>query len=138
MKIDWSDAYRVGDDRIDRQHQRLFVLAGEVLQEQTLSELRLSFMYLYEYVREHFADEEALMRNSVYPRQREHWLQHEALISRLNDISSKVGKGALDLEEIQAFMNQWLLTHIAQEDSQLAAHLQHASTGSSATDRPTV
>jgi hemerythrin len=124
MKIDWNDAYRVGDDRIDLQHQKLFALANEVTEAQSLSTVRLNFMYLYEYVREHFTDEEALMRNSGYARLKVHVLQHEALISRLNAISSSVGKGKVDLPEIEAFMNQWMLNHIAQEDTQLAAHLQ--------------
>ncbi len=74
MKIDWNDSYRVGDDRIDVQHQKLFALANDVIQARSLSAVRLHFMYLYEYVHEHFTDEEALMRNAGYARLKVHVL----------------------------------------------------------------
>lgn len=124
MNIEWKDSYRIGNDRIDQQHQQLFTLANAVFAATAQPEYRLAAMRLYSYVRTHFADEEALMRSVNYPNYPSHVQMHTAMISRLNAMSEGIGKNEFKNAEINAFMNEWLLTHIGHHDTQIAEHIR--------------
>ena len=122
MMIEWSDSYLVGDEKIDTQHQHLFALANQVFVSETQAALRMCFVQLYKYVREHFADEEALMLEVGFPVYREHADLHDALLARLNAMSVKIGRSEWNQLEVHAFMEHWLLNHILQEDTRLAQY----------------
>ncbi len=124
MHIDWKDSYCIGNDRIDLQHQQLFALANAVFAATAQPDYRIAAMQLYSYIRTHFADEEALMRSVNYPHYPNHVQMHTAMISRLNSISESLGKNEFRNAEINAFMNEWLLKHIAHHDTQIAAHIR--------------
>jgi hemerythrin len=123
MNIEWNDCYRVGDERIDLQHQRLFGLANAILRATDQDTYKLAAINLYGYIRKHFADEEALMREVHFPLYRAHVEMHNAMVSRFNAISQAIGRGQWSRDEIRAFMSDWLLHHIGTEDTQLAAHI---------------
>jgi hemerythrin len=127
MTIEWSASYLVGDEKIDTQHQQLFALANEVFAAQTQSALRLCFIHLYKYVREHFADEEALMLEVDFPDYRQHADLHDALLARLNALSVKIGRSEWSLHEVHAFMEHWLLSHILQEDIRLVQYVNQGA-----------
>lgn len=124
IHIEWKDSYRVGHDRIDLQHQKLFALANAVFAANGQPDYRTAAMQLYSYTRTHFAEEEALMRSVNYPDYPTHAQMHTAMISRLNAISEHIGKNEFKNAEISAFMNEWLLQHIAQHDAQIAAYVR--------------
>ncbi len=126
MQVQWSESYCVGDDQIDAQHAYLFSLANEVFAADSQADLRICFMKLYKYVREHFADEEALMVEVAFPGFRFHADLHDALLARLNALSVKIGKRQWDKRDVHAFMSEWLLQHIRQEDAQLVEHVLRA------------
>jgi len=88
---------------------------------------RLAIMQLYAYIRTHFADEEALMREVNFPRYKVQLQLHEALLSRLNAISSAVGKDEASDNDLRDFMTEGLLQHIIQEDSLIAAYVRKRS-----------
>lgn len=124
MNIEWNDGYFVGDGRIDAQHRHLFKLADLVVNAPDQNNFRLAAMQLYGYMRTHFADEEILMRTNNYPAYREHQRLHNELLTRFNAISRNFGQGAWNREEIVTFMTTWLLEHVAQEDTKIAAHIR--------------
>ena len=124
MNIEWKDSYCIGHDRIDQQHQQLFALANVVFAATAQPAYRLAAMQLYSYIRTHFAEEEALMRSVSYPDYPNHVQMHTAMISRWNAISESIGKNEFKNTEINAFMHEWLLQHIAQHDTQIAAYIQ--------------
>ncbi|BBL70603.1 bacteriohemerythrin [Methylogaea oryzae] len=119
----WKNDYRVGDATIDAQHEYLFALANEVVGSQSRAELTNHVMKLYRYVREHFSHEEAVMKQTSYPSYQEHIAMHDQLMAQLTAISDSIGKDQWSVDELQRFMNQWLLGHILEVDTQLAAFL---------------
>ena len=62
MLLEWKDSYKIGDPEVDAQHQALFQLANDFLQASGKAELTLQAMKLYKHTREHFTQEEAVMR----------------------------------------------------------------------------
>ncbi len=127
MNIEWKDSYLVGDGRIDTQHRHLFKLADLVMHAPDQNEFRLAAMQLYGYMRTHFADEEILMRTNNYPAYHAHQQMHNGLLERFNAISHRFGQGVWNRDEIVTFMTQWLLGHIAQEDTKIALHIRQRS-----------
>jgi len=119
----WKDCYKIGHSMVDEQHQYLFDLANKVVEAKTKSDLTKCIMLLYKYIREHFRDEELLMRDVEYPHYQEHKQIHNMLLDKMNEISEKVGQDALAKDEIKEFMEDWLLDHILLKDGALGDFL---------------
>ncbi|MDE2367546.1 MAG: hemerythrin family protein [Burkholderiales bacterium] len=120
----WQAGYEVGDPEVDDQHRHLFTLANHVLAATGRSALAHAAVQLHDYVREHFGNEEGLMRRVNYPERSLHEALHDELIARLNAISSAVAAGAGSREELRQFLSHWLLGHIATQDSRLCAYVR--------------
>ena len=123
MNLHWNDSYRIGDERIDAQHQNLFELANAMLAASSQPELRLCAMKLYQHVRSHFADEEALMQKVGFPQYREHVESHNRVLQGLSAISQDIGTNTVDPAIISAFLQGWGLRHIPQEDALIARYV---------------
>ena len=124
MSLEWKDGYKIGHDEIDAQHQQLFKLVNTVLAAKDKATLTACAMALFQYTREHFAHEEALMKRLDYPAMAAHQAQHESLISRLNEVSARIANGTLDHQVLEVFLTDWLLNHIANSDIKLATYIQ--------------
>jgi len=120
MKIDWKDSYRIGDEAIDRQHQELFELANAMFAATDKAALQLCAMRLFKHVREHFADEEALMKMVGYPGYQGHVESHNRILKNLGEVSETVGKDAMCPKVVNEFLTDWGLKHIPKDDAQLA------------------
>jgi len=123
MTILWDDSYRMGNDAMDAQHKHLFLVINELAAIDNLRELRPLILQLYKYTREHFEDEEALMRRVGFPNVEEHTEHHNQLLSRLSLLSMDVGKGHMSRSAIQAVMSNWATLHVLNDDAQLAGYL---------------
>lgn len=124
MKLEWKSNYSVGDTRVDSQHQRMFELANDMNNAQDRAALQLAAMKLYQHVREHFAEEEALMRKVGFPQYTEHVESHNKMLADLNTVSQKIGKNEVSPDAIQALLKDWAMNHIAHADVQVAAYIQ--------------
>jgi hemerythrin len=122
----WNNRYCIGDPSVDAQHSYLFTLAGELVESKDKETLTRNAMKLFRYVREHFNYEEALMREVDYPEEerREHVALHDQLISHLTAICQRINLGCWTPEELEVFMNSWLLGHIVDVDSELADYMR--------------
>lgn len=119
----WKEEYGVGNSTIDRQHQYLFTLANNLVASQGQAEVTNNAMKLFRYVREHFSDEEAVMRKTGYPEYQEHVAMHEALITQLSLVSTDICKDQWSMDELNEFMTQWLLVHIVEEDAKIGRYI---------------
>lgn len=119
----WKDEYSIGDAMIDSQHRHLFNLANKLVDSKDQAEATNNAMKLFRYVREHFSDEEAVMRKTGYPAVHEHVLLHEDLITRLSIISSDICQDQWSMDALKEFMNQWLLVHIVKEDTKIGRYV---------------
>ena len=122
--VEWNDSYKIGEASIDEQHQELFMRAADIIaavnhESQTLSALRL-----YQYTRTHFSHEEELMRRGNYPDIAAHLLQHETLLRQLQLFLQHITRDTLVKDELEDFIAQWFLGHIANSDQKLASFLK--------------
>jgi len=76
----------------------------------------LNVLALYHYFREHFKDEETLMKQYHYPDYAEHVKNHEELSKKLSEINDGIVTGETSLDEVAEFMQNWVHGHILEED----------------------
>ncbi|GAW86999.1 hypothetical protein bplSymb_SCF05001P001 [Bathymodiolus platifrons methanotrophic gill symbiont] len=75
----WQQQYEMGDDLIDSQHKNLFDLAEKLVSSRTKKELLQNIEPLYLHVKEHFSEEEALMKKLNYFAYKEHKKEHNKI-----------------------------------------------------------
>ena len=124
----WQDSYSVGVDVLDQDHKKLIVLLNqfstaydyamsEEYERQTLEEL-------VEYTKYHFAKEEDLMDECQYPDVEAHKKQHQMMIAEVERFAALYNeKGHDALEEVTAFLSNWLINHINGTDKQYTQYM---------------
>jgi hemerythrin len=123
MAFHWNDRFCIGDETIDNQHRYLFSLANALAESDGNNAMTANVMKLFRYVREHFSYEEAVMRRIGYPELHEHAALHDDLITQLSALSERIFRGRLSNQELDRFMNFWLLNHIVQVDTKLSEYM---------------
>ena len=120
----WLNEYEIGNETVDQQHRYLFDLANQIVDPTNdAQKTHLNVLSLHHYVREHFAYEEALMRQCTFPGYERHIKEHAELIRKLNEIGTGIISGDIGPLYIQEFMQNWLLEHILKQDTQIASAL---------------
>ncbi|MDN2890297.1 bacteriohemerythrin [Campylobacter jejuni] len=116
----WNEKYSIHDTMIDIQHQKLFELAGKV--ESAVykfvkrEELKEILTELFNYMKDHFNDEEKYMKLIGYPDLEEHKRIHKEIIQSMIDLIKNI-KSTNDLKEkLYTVSKKWLLEHILYED----------------------
>ncbi|EBF5967059.1 bacteriohemerythrin [Campylobacter coli] len=116
----WDDNYSVHNAKIDEQHQKLFELAGKVefmfdrpVYKDDIKALLADF---FNYMKDHFNDEEKYMKLIGYPGLEEHKKIHKEIIQSMIDLIKNI-KSTNDLKEkLYTVSKKWLLEHILYED----------------------
>lgn len=116
----WNEKYSIHDTMIDIQHQKLFELADKV--ESAVykfvkrEELKEILTELFNYMKEHFNNEEQYMQEIHYPYLNEHKIMHKNIIRDMSYLIQNI-KTTYDLKEkLYTIMSEWLLEHILYED----------------------
>ncbi|WP_144673055.1 bacteriohemerythrin [Campylobacter jejuni] len=116
----WDEKYSINDEKIDAQHQKLFELAAKI--ENTIykfvqrDELKEILTELFNYMKEHFNNEEDYMRKIHYPYLNEHKIMHKNIIHDMSHLIQNI-KTANDLKEkLYTIISEWLLEHILHHD----------------------
>lgn len=115
--------YLVGIEQVDREHQKLFELAGRIYDCLAvdvivpMNEIRWAIDELIDYTRIHFANEESLMAGTGYPDLKEHHELHAYLLSRIEDFdkSFELGEQVTPVDAYD-FLCDWLGDHIQAKD----------------------
>lgn len=123
MSIEWDEErFITGVDAIDAEHTRIV----EYLNELELAIGRGDRAHtgrvleeLLDYMREHFAAEDALMEAAGYPLAAMHKKKHEIFIRRAAAFVARYMQGEDIAEQIHTLLVRWLPKHIAEEDSEI-------------------
>lgn len=124
MPLIWDQSYLVGNVEIDNQHQELFHLANMILVAEDKYVMRVCFLDLFKYVREHFHHEEVLMKKINYPDYKKHIAGHFVLSNGLNKASILIGNDALNKDDLKRFISSWAYGHIPVMDVKLATYIK--------------
>jgi hemerythrin len=117
-----------GNAMIDQEHQALAELIEKVRlisrsPDKDLEIMRaLTDMYLY--AKSHFFDEEALMEQLGYPERERHAGLHKDFLDKTHELTDACLEGALDIDELAAFLWDWLTRHVDEEDSRIIAYAE--------------
>lgn len=118
MGYEWTDEDRIGDERIDLQHQHLFGLFNR-LSEDLAQKNSTDWICqeLYKYAVFHFAEEEAFMATEQMAQayQRMHKEEHRFFLVKLEEF-----KKGVPSTKVLDFLVDWIKNHIRRVDQQLA------------------
>lgn len=125
----WSTDYSVEVALLDKQHQKLFEMLNKLHNAMRLGEGRhlapRILSELVQYTREHFATEEALMKQANYPELIAHKAEHDKLtrevVKMVQDIEQ--GKAVLSMKLMQ-FLESWLKDHILGRDKKYVSYMK--------------
>jgi len=113
----------VGIEQVDREHQRLFEIAGRVHDslsadgDAALAAARAAVAELLDYTATHFASEETLMAAAAYPELASHQALHRNLLAQARDMELRVELGERQAPmELNRFICRWLVDHIEAHD----------------------
>lgn len=120
MKIEWQERFSLHNEALDAQHKELFRIANRIhlLDEKTTTKEMISAIFkdFFNYMKEHFATEEAYMQSIDYPYLAHHKKLHEEIIHEVT-IILKERKTIYALQEsIKLIARKWLLEHILEND----------------------
>ncbi len=131
MPLVWTDAMRTGSVEIDFQHRELIrqveSLHEAMRQGRGKEELARTLDFMAQYVKRHFAAEEALMERVQCPAAQENKDAHGKLIERLGELRRKFdqeGANTTLLLEMYQELSKWLANHICKVDAQLRLCLE--------------
>ncbi|MBF0420981.1 MAG: hemerythrin family protein [Magnetococcales bacterium] len=120
--INWSDALKTSNTKIDEQHQKLFLHFNRFiharLQGNGMEEALKTLSFLEGYTDEHFSYEEALYKRRMLPGITAHRMEHEKFRANIQQIRLDCRDDCND-EQITRFNNLlggWFRNHILQED----------------------
>lgn len=116
----WDRSYSVQNNKIDAQHRRLFEIAEQIeymFDKPIIKEnLKKHLIELFNYMRDHFKDEEEYMKTIAYPELKIHRRIHKEIIRSMVQLIRSI-KTTNDLKERLYFIiKKWLLEHILYED----------------------
>jgi hemerythrin-like metal-binding protein len=119
----FDSRFLVGIEQIDREHRRLFEIAGRVHDslsaddDSALDASRAAVTELLDYTATHFANEEKLMASAAYPELAAHQALHRNLLAQARDMEMRVELGERQVPvELNRFICRWLIDHIMDND----------------------
>jgi hemerythrin len=131
--LEWLDDWYVGIQAIDRQHLELATLfnrVAEMLRGETptasgTSKILPLVRQLLDDTRQHFKDEEGIMREHNYPDLIDHRREHIMLLAELQAFIREIEKEQrqFDLESLTA-LKHWLINHVIEVDLAFARYLR--------------
>lgn len=122
--IDWSKpVYHLGVEEMDETHGEFAALVNLITETSDQDDLKLLLGKLVEHTRQHFAREEAMMRECGFRAIEEHVADHNRVLSDLERFVAMAARGAPHLARtfVSEFLPSWFETHAQTMDSALAA-----------------
>ena len=135
MAFLWTSTLETGHSVIDSQHKELITAVNNLLnacqQGQGASKVSETMDFLISYTKRHFGEEEGLQQKSNYPDIANHRGYHEAFVKVVTDLAAELkqaGPTPTMINKIIRNVGDWLVNHIQQQDTKVAAHLKTIGT----------
>lgn len=127
--VAWKDTYLLGVDEIDSQHKELFrhlASIEEQKQEEGSYNILHVLFFMYHYAVDHFSLEERLMDSVAYPDAERHKAEHEGFRVAALAFHDRI-KDPETVGEVLAYVENWIVTHIAATDQRLGSFIGKSS-----------
>jgi len=109
----------------------MFELANSLPEVTDEGDIKGIIMRMFNHTREHFADEENMMKRIGYPKRAEHRKLHEVLITKLSNISTHSFDGDQSVFKFKKFIYDWVIDHIMNHDKDYFRFTQEKRTETS-------
>ncbi len=134
MAYQFTKDLETGNATIDSEHRQLIQAVNDLLAAcshgKGRAELEKTTRFLSDYTAKHFAHEEMLQKQSKYPDYINHRRLHEEFKKVVADLLRRLeqqGPTVALVGEVNTTIGGWLVKHIKQEDTKLAAYLKSNS-----------
>ncbi len=116
--VAWSDSYLIGDQIIDKEHKKLFILAEELFNSKEEEAVLSTLKELIKYTKFHFTHEEQFMQTINFKYLKEHKQIHKDIVTKLQEhIELKNSmKPHLFAQKLALFVKDNIIEHILIED----------------------
>lgn len=116
----WSEQLEFGLDNIDEQHKQLFDLAASFTGDGDQIRVMKTLVILCDYVKNHFQEEEALLKSCRYPGLKAHMELHRQFKDMVIQLLGDAKQMSLDdiAARVQYLINGWFYNHILQVDTE--------------------
>ena len=127
--LTWDASLAFGIATIDRHHQEIFNQINEFYRQMMGGDggkAGISMLSLIDAtIRDHFAEEEALMSRHRYDAMDEHRRNHKAFLERITALKTEVEAGHPDsISNLFDYASTWFGEHIGKDDKALSAFLK--------------
>ncbi len=136
MAMEWTSDLEIGVPVIDEQHRllvdRLNRVSAAMAECQGEEEVGRTLTFLSNYAREHFGDEEALMKREDYPGLERQRVEHASFLDTLAELERDfVEEGSTRplAEAVDTFLVNWLTRHIQGLDAEFGRYLAARADG---------
>lgn len=136
----WTSKYNIDQPTVDDEHRQLFAMINRIGDdiasgEDSVDELEAALDDLLAYAKQHFADEETIMRDQgVDPRHiKRQQMEHRSFFYDIEKLRSLTADDELAdrYEKLLKFVTNWLIFHTLRTDQQLGIQLKAIAAGSS-------
>lgn len=129
--FEWTPAISVGNEIIDKQHQKLLnelnVLLSNLFADSADTVIDEAVSFLSRYIDEHLMYEEKYMEEHKYPEIDFHKSLHRGFMDQYEVFKKRLAGGAPKKElilEIEEYIGTWWIHHIGVEDKKYAVYIQ--------------
>lgn len=124
----WNSSLETGIQKVDEQHKELVSKIAELLdmaKNPVTNGIRIKSLiaFLENYVKTHFATEEAFMKVKNYSGMLAHVREHQYFTSEFLKLKEKLNNEGITLElklKLNNLLVDWLIKHISNVDKKLA------------------
>ena len=138
LAIQWRDSYAIGIKEIDDQHKQLFDAIDKLFiacaEGKGKQEVGNTLLFLEDYTKVHFSDEQQLHIKYNYPERLAHKAVHENFLKHLVKLKQQFeeeGAGVLFVSTVNKTVLEWLIKHIGNLDKAFAAFVKQQEKQSS-------
>ncbi|TXT25030.1 MAG: sensory transduction histidine kinase [Gallionellaceae bacterium] len=121
-RIDWTDELSVDNTEMDTEHRRFIALVNSlneaILWRMELKQIKERMQAIVDDAMEHFAHEEALLKEWGHPDAEEHAKIHAQILADINEIMGRFGRDESEYAWIEAGLKlkHMLIEHLLTED----------------------
>lgn len=119
-RFEWKEKFSVHIKVMDEHHKKLLgyfdELQKEVAAGDATSKVEETLLALIEYTDLHFIEEVRLLKALNYPELTVQINQHAYFTNEVNEMYEQFKLGTLPSQSVLAFLSNWFIDHIMQED----------------------
>lgn len=131
--FEWKDKFSVHVDEMDDHHKKLLEYFNELQNVigsgAAAGKVNDTLLALIEYSGFHFAEEERLMKSMNSPELAVQINQHAYFTNEVNEMYKQFNQGKLPSQSVLAFLHNWFINHIMQEDFKYGEKIKKENPG---------